>query len=113
MLSGDTLLVGDVGRRDLRASLGWSAEELAGMLYDSLHEKVPAPPEDVRVYPAHGAGSLCGKNLSTDNVSTIGLPAPLQLRAPADEPDEFVRVVTAEQPDTPTYFSYNPALNAK
>jgi hydroxyacylglutathione hydrolase len=71
VLTGDTLFIGDVGRP--RASLGWSAGQLASMLYDSLHEKLAPLPDETLVYPAHGAGSLCGKNLSTDTVSTIGI----------------------------------------
>src|SRR5205085_10515507 len=66
VLSGDTLFIGDVGRPDLRASIGWSAETLAEMLYDSLRSKLLTLPDETLVYPAHGAGSLCGKNLSTD-----------------------------------------------
>ena len=73
VLTGDTLFIGDVGRPDLRASLGWSAEALGGLLYDSLHEKLAPLPDETLVYPAHGAGSLCGKNISTDTVSTIGI----------------------------------------
>ena len=73
VLTGDTLFIGDVGRPDLRASLGWSADRLAGMLYDSLRDKLLVLADETLVYPAHGAGSLCGKNLSTDTVSTIGV----------------------------------------
>ena len=72
VLTGDTLFIGDVGRPDLRASLGWSARQLGEMLYDSVHEKLLKLPDETLVYPAHGAGSLCGKNLSTETVSTIG-----------------------------------------
>ena len=72
VLTGDTLFVGDVGRPDLRVALGWSAGELGGLLYDSLHDKLLALPDAVQVYPAHGAGSLCGKALSKETVSTIG-----------------------------------------
>lgn len=61
VLTGDTLFIGDVGRPDLRASLGWSAEELGALLYDSLHRKLMPLPDETLVYPAHGAGSLCGK----------------------------------------------------
>jgi hydroxyacylglutathione hydrolase len=113
LLSGDTLFIGDVGRPDLRASLGWSAEELGGMLYDSLHDKLLALPDEVLVYPAHGAGSLCGKNLSTDTVSTIGVQRRYNYALQPMSRDEFVRVVTAEQPDTPAYFTYDAVLNAK
>lgn len=72
VLTGDTLFIGDCGRPDLRASFGWSAEQLASMLYDSLHQKLAALPDETLVYPAHGAGSLCGKSLSTETVFNIG-----------------------------------------
>ena len=72
VLTGDTLFIGDVGRPDLRASLGWTANELGGHLYESLHTKLLKLPDGVLVYPAHGAGSLCGKKLSSDTVSTLG-----------------------------------------
>ena len=72
MLTGDTLFIGDVGRPDLRASLGWTADELGGHLYDSLHNKLLPLPDETLVYPAHGAGSLCGKKLSSDTVSSLG-----------------------------------------
>jgi hydroxyacylglutathione hydrolase len=113
VLSGDTLFIGDVGRPDLRASLGWSAEELGGMLYDSLHRKLLPLPDDVLVYPAHGAGSLCGKNLSTDTVSTVGVQRRYNYALQPMSRDEFVHVVTAEQPDTPAYFTYDAVLNTQ
>ena len=72
VLTGDTLFIGDVGRPDLLASIGFTREELADKLYDSLHDKLMTLPDATRVYPAHGAGSACGKNLSTDLWSTIG-----------------------------------------
>lgn len=113
VLSGDTLFIGDVGRPDLRASLGWSAEELGGLLYDSLHAKLLKLPDETLVYPAHGAGSLCGKNLSTDTVSTIGVQRHYNYALQPMGREEFVRVVTAEQPDTPPYFTYDAVLNTK
>jgi hydroxyacylglutathione hydrolase len=113
VLTGDTLFIGDVGRPDLRAALGWSAEELGRLLYDSLHEKLLPLPDDVLVYPAHGAGSLCGKNLSTDTVSTMGVQRRYNYALQPMSRDEFVRVVTAEQPDTPAYFGYDAVLNTK
>lgn len=113
VLSGDTLFIGDVGRPDLRASLGWSADELAGLLYDSLHTKLLTLPDDTLVYPAHGAGSLCGKNLSTDTVSTIGVQRRYNYALQPMSRAEFVRVVTAEQPDTPAYFGYDAVLNTQ
>jgi glyoxylase-like metal-dependent hydrolase (beta-lactamase superfamily II)/rhodanese-related sulfurtransferase len=113
VLTGDTLFIGDVGRPDLRASLGWTAEELGGMLYDSLHDKLLPLPDETLVYPAHGAGSLCGKNLSTDTVSTIGVQRRYNYALQPMSREEFVRVVTADQPDTPEYFTYDAVLNTK
>jgi hydroxyacylglutathione hydrolase len=113
VLSGDTLFIGDVGRPDLRASLGWSAEQLGALLYDSLHTKLLELPDETLVFPAHGAGSLCGKNLSTDTVSTIGVQRRYNYALQPMERDEFVRIVCAEQPDTPAYFSYDAVLNTK
>jgi hydroxyacylglutathione hydrolase len=113
VLSGDTLFIGDVGRPDLRASLGWSAQELGGMLYDSLQTKLLTLPDETLVYPAHGAGSLCGKNLSTDTVSTIGVQRHYNYALQPMSREEFIQVVTAEQPETPPYFTYDAVLNTK
>jgi glyoxylase-like metal-dependent hydrolase (beta-lactamase superfamily II)/rhodanese-related sulfurtransferase len=113
VLTGDTLFIGDVGRPDLRASLGWSAEELGGMLYDSLRNKLLPLPDETLVYPAHGAGSLCGKHLSTDTVSTIGTQRAFNYALQPMGKEEFIRVVTADQPDTPAYFEYDAIMNAK
>ena len=71
VFTGDTLFIGDVGRPDLIGSKGFSSEEMASMLYDSLHEKILPLPDDAEVYPAHGAGSLCGKSLSKETWSTL------------------------------------------
>jgi glyoxylase-like metal-dependent hydrolase (beta-lactamase superfamily II)/rhodanese-related sulfurtransferase len=111
VLTGDTLFIGDVGRPDLRASLGWSAEELGGMLYDSLHRKLLPLPDETLVYPAHGAGSLCGKNLSTDTVSTIGVQRSYNYALQPMSRERFIEIVTADQPDTPAYFTYDAVLN--
>jgi hydroxyacylglutathione hydrolase len=113
VLTGDTLFIGDVGRPDLRASLGWSAEELGGLLYDSLRDKLLALPDATLVYPTHGAGSLCGRNLSTETVSTIGTQRLYNYALQPMGKAEFVRIVTADQPDTPPYFSYDAVLNAR
>jgi glyoxylase-like metal-dependent hydrolase (beta-lactamase superfamily II)/rhodanese-related sulfurtransferase len=113
VLTGDTLFIGDVGRPDLRASLGWSAEELGSLLYDSVQQKILPLPDDTLVYPAHGAGSLCGKNLSTDTVSTIGVQRRYNYALQPMTRDEFVDVVTADQPDSPAYFTYDAVLNAR
>jgi glyoxylase-like metal-dependent hydrolase (beta-lactamase superfamily II)/rhodanese-related sulfurtransferase len=113
VLTGDTLFIGDVGRPDLRASMGWRAEELGSMLYDSLHEKLAPLPDDTLVYPAHGAGSLCGKNLSTDTVSTIGVQRLYNYALQPMSRERFIEIVTADQPDTPAYFTYDAQLNAR
>ena len=113
VLTGDTLFIGDVGRPDLRAALGWSADRLAGLLYDSLHEKLLPLPDDTLVYPAHGAGSLCGKNLSSDTVSTIGVQRNYNYALQPMSRERFIELVTADQPDTPAYFTYDAVLNAR
>ena len=112
-LTGDTLFIGDVGRPDLRASLGWTAAELGGMLYDSLHEKLLPLPDETLVYPGHGAGSLCGRNMSTDTVSTIGVQRQYNYALQPMTKEEFIRIVTADQPDAPDYFTYDAILNTK
>jgi glyoxylase-like metal-dependent hydrolase (beta-lactamase superfamily II)/rhodanese-related sulfurtransferase len=113
VLTGDTLFVGDVGRPDLRASLGYSATELAGMLYHSLHQKLLRLPDETLIYPAHGAGSLCGKNLSRETFSTIGVQRQYNYALQPMSLEEFTGVVTAEQPDPPAYFTYDAVLNTK
>jgi hydroxyacylglutathione hydrolase len=113
VLTGDTLFIGDVGRPDLRASLGWSANDLGGYLYDSLRGKLMTLPDEVLVYPAHGAGSLCGKKLSSDTVSTMGDQRKLNYALKPMTKEEFVRLVTADQPDAPSYFTYDAILNTR
>ena len=101
VLSGDTLFIGDVGRPDLRASVGWSAVDLAGLLHDSLRDKILPLPDETLVYPAHGAGSLCGKKLSTDTVSTIGIQRAYNYALSPMSRDRFIETVTADLPDAP------------
>jgi hydroxyacylglutathione hydrolase len=113
VLTGDTLFIGDVGRPDLRASLGWSADRLASMLFDSLRGKLLPLPDETLVYPAHGAGSLCGKNLSTDTVSTIGVQRSYNYALQPMSRERFVELVTTDQPDTPAYFTYDAVLNSR
>jgi glyoxylase-like metal-dependent hydrolase (beta-lactamase superfamily II) len=113
VLTGDTLFIGDVGRPDLRASLGWSAEDLGSLLYDSLQKKLLPLPDETLVYPAHGAGSLCGKNLSTDTVSTIGVQRAYNYALQPMSRERFIEIVTADQPDTPAYFTYDAVLNTQ
>jgi hydroxyacylglutathione hydrolase len=113
VLTGDTLFIGDVGRPDLRASLGWTAADLGARLYDSLHEKLMTLPDETLVYPAHGAGSLCGKNLSSDTVSTMGQQRQFNYALKPMSKEEFIRLVTADQPDAPAYFTYDAILNTR
>jgi hydroxyacylglutathione hydrolase len=113
VLTGDTLFVGDVGRPDLRAALGWSAADLGALLYDSLRTKILALPDASLVYPAHGAGSLCGKAISKETVSTIGEQRRSNYALQPMSESAFVDLVTADQPDAPAYFTYDAVLNAK
>jgi hydroxyacylglutathione hydrolase len=113
VLTGDTLFIGDVGRPDLRAALGWSATELGGMLFDSLHTKLLALPDQSLVYPAHGAGSLCGKALSKDTFSTLGEQRRSNYALQPMSKEAFIQVVTADQPDAPAYFNYDAVLNSE
>jgi hydroxyacylglutathione hydrolase len=113
VLTGDTLFIGDVGRPDLRVALGWSASDLGGMLYDSLRQKLLALPDPTQVYPAHGAGSLCGKALSKETVSTIGEQRRSNYALQPMSRAAFVDLVTADQPDAPSYFTYDAVLNSK
>src|SRR5437773_3897995 len=113
VLTGDTLFVGDVGRPDLRAALGWSAADLGGLLYESLRTKLMTLPDASLVYPAHGAGSLCGKAISRDTVSTIGEQRRSNYALQPMTKQAFIDLVTADQPDAPPYFTYDAVLNSK
>ncbi|MGE2729589.1 MBL fold metallo-hydrolase [Mycolicibacterium vaccae] len=113
VLTGDALFIGDVGRPDLLASIGFSREELAEKLYDSLHNKLMTLPDATRVFPAHGAGSACGKNLSTELSSTIGEQKQTNYAVRAADKATFMQLVTEGQPPAPAYFVYNAVLNRK
>jgi rhodanese-related sulfurtransferase/glyoxylase-like metal-dependent hydrolase (beta-lactamase superfamily II) len=113
ILTGDTLFVGDVGRPDLRASLGWSAVDLGRLLYKSVHTKLLPLPDAIIIYPAHGAGSLCGKNMSKETSSTIGEQRRTNYALQPMSEQEFIELVTADQPDAPSYFTYDAVLNTK
>ena len=113
VLTGDTLFIGDVGRPDLLASIGFTREELADKLYDSLHTKLMTLPDATRVYPAHGAGSACGKNLSTDLWSTMGEQKATNYALRAPDKATFMALVTEGQPPAPSYFVYDAILNRK
>ena len=113
VLTGDTMFIGDVGRPDLLASIGFTSDELAEMLYDSLHEKLLTLPDATRVFPAHGAGSACGKNLSTETSSTIGEQRATNYALLAPDRQSFIDMVTEGQPPAPEYFVYDAILNRK
>jgi glyoxylase-like metal-dependent hydrolase (beta-lactamase superfamily II)/rhodanese-related sulfurtransferase len=111
VLTGDALFIGDVGRPDLLASVGVTADELGRMLYDSVQHKLMGLPDEVRVFPAHGAGSACGKNLSTERQSTIGNQRAFNYACQPMSEEQFLAVVTEGQPAAPGYFIYNATLN--
>ncbi len=111
MFTGDTLFVGDVGRPDLIGSKGFTAQEMAAMLFDSLHEKILNLPDETEVYPAHGAGSLCGKSLSKETWSTLGNQRKFNYALQPMSKEEFIEKVTADQTEVPAYFPKSAAKN--
>ena len=111
ILTGDTLFVGDVGRPDLLASIGVTADELADMLYDSIHHKMVNLPDSTLVYPAHGAGSMCGKNLGQELHSTIGEQKRFNYAMKPMTREAFKAIVTEDQPEAPEYFVHDAILN--
>ena len=116
VFTGDTLFVGDVGRPDLREDSGDARtrrKEMARQLYCSTRKVLMQLGKDVKVYPAHGAGSLCGKSISSDLSSTIGREAAHNYALQPMPEDAFVQVLLDEQPYIPKYFGYNVALNRK
>jgi len=113
VLTGDTLFIGDVGRPDLLASIGVTADELADMLYDSIANKLVKLPDATLVYPAHGAGSMCGKSLSKETVSTIGEQKKFNYALQPMSREAFKAIVTADQPEAPEYFVHDAILNRK
>ena len=111
VLTGDTLFIGDVGRPDLLAAAGVSAQDLAGALYLSLHEQLLTLPDDTAVYPAHGAGSACGKHMSSALSSTIGEQRVTNYALQSMTIDAFTEIVTAGQSAVPPYFASAVAAN--
>ena len=111
VLTGDTLFIGDVGRPDLAGGKGYSAEHMAGMLYDSLRQKLMTLPDEVEVYPAHGAGSMCGRNISKETWSTIGQQRLFNYALKPMSREEFVKMMTTDLPEAPAYFSQDAELN--
>jgi hydroxyacylglutathione hydrolase len=109
VLTGDTLFLGDVGRPDL--SKTHTPAELAGMLYDSLHHKLLTLADDVLVYPAHGAGSLCGRNMRAERSSTVGTERLTNYALQITSKDEFIRQLTTNLPTRPEYFLQDAEIN--
>ena len=109
VLTGDTLFIGDVGRPDL--SRAHTPQQLAGMLYDSLHGKLLKLGDDVLVYPAHGAGSLCGRNMRAERCSTIGTERLTNYALQIKSRDEFIRQLTENLPSRPEYFLQDAQIN--
>lgn len=113
LLSGDTLFLGDVGRPDLVGARGRSSEEMAAMMYDSLHDKILTLPDRVEVYPAHGAGSACGRNLSSERSSTLGEQRRQNWALQPMPKAEFVRRMVEGLPAPPPYFGFDVELNRR
>ena len=111
VLTGDTLFIGDVGRPDLAGGKGYTAQMMAAMMYDSLHAKLLRLDDAVEVYPAHGAGSMCGRNLSTETSSTIGDQRQFNYALKPMSKDEFVSMMTTDLPEAPAYFSKDAEIN--
>jgi hydroxyacylglutathione hydrolase len=111
LLTGDTLFIGDVGRPDLAGGKGYTPQMMAEMMYDTLHGKLLKLPDEVEVYPAHGAGSMCGKNMSKETSSTIGEQRKFNYALKPMSKDEFVTMMTADLPEAPIYFSKDMEIN--
>lgn len=111
IFTGDTLFIGDVGRPDLIGSKGFTADEMASMLYDSLREKILPLPDETEVYPAHGAGSLCGKSLSKETWSTLREQRKSNYALQPMSREEFIKLVASDQPEVPAYFPKSAAKN--
>jgi len=111
ILTGDTLFIGDVGRPDLAGGKGYTPQMMAGMMYDTLHEKLLQLADDVEVYPAHGAGSMCGKSMSNERSSTIGLQRKFNYALKPMAKGEFVRMMTVDLGEAPAYFPKDAEIN--
>ena len=111
MFTGDTLFIGDVGRPDLVGSKGFTAQQMGEMLYASIHDKILRYADETEVYPAHGAGSLCGKSLSKETWSTLGQQRKLNYALQPMSKEDFVKIVASDQPEVPMYFPRSAAKN--
>src|SRR5215472_8913998 len=109
VFTGDTLFIGDVGRPDLSAT--HTPQQLAAILYQSIHEKLLTLPDDTEIFPAHGAGSLCGRQMSSESSSTIGKQRQSNYALLAGSSEEFVHLLTDNLPAAPEYFAQEVALN--
>jgi len=111
VLTGDTLFIGDVGRPDLAGGKGYTSQMMAEMMYDSLHEKLLKLPDEVEVYPAHGAGSMCGRNMSKETSSTIGEQRRFNYALKPMNKADFVKLMTSDLPEAPVYFPKDAEIN--
>jgi hydroxyacylglutathione hydrolase len=111
LLTGDTLFIGDVGRPDLAGGKGYTPQMMAEMMYDSLHGKLLKLPDATEVYPAHGAGSMCGRNMSKETSSTIGEQRKFNYALKPMSKNEFVQMMTADLPEAPSYFPRDAEIN--
>lgn len=111
ILTGDTLFIGDVGRPDLAGGKGYTPQMMAEMMYDSLHGKILKLPDEVEVYPAHGAGSMCGRNMSKETSSTIGEQRKFNYALKPMTKEQFVSLMTADLPEAPAYFPRDAEIN--
>ena len=111
LLTGDTLFIGDVGRPDLAGGKGYTPQMMAALMYDSLHTKLLALPDETEVYPAHGAGSMCGKNMSKETSSTIGEQRKFNYALKPMTREQFVEMMTADLPEAPAYFPQDAEIN--
>ncbi len=111
IFSGDTLFIGDVGRPDLAQKGDLTMEDLASILYDSLHSKIMTLPNDIIVYPGHGAGSACGKSMSKETFDTLGHQKEINYALKASSKEQFIREVTDGILPPPQYFAKNAAMN--
>jgi hydroxyacylglutathione hydrolase len=111
ILTGDTLFIGDVGRPDLAGGKGFTPQTMAEMMYDGLHGKILKLPDEVEVYPAHGAGSMCGRNMSKETSSTIGEQRKFNYALKPMTKEQFVTMMTADLPEAPAYFPRDAEIN--
>lgn len=111
--TGDTLFIGSCGRPDLVGSIGFTAETMSRHMYHTMRDKISTLPDSVQIFPAHGAGSPCGKNISKDLYSTIGKERATNPALSYSDEEEFVKFLVSDQPMSPKYFSYNVQLNTE